>query len=106
MDPRNQPTRARRGVFILLVAFSTLWLEIPDAIAYHIVTWTVRAMDEWELKPKPSNSTLKKTFFRQGSKFYQRQSVDVCALPTTKPGNPRGELLHNFLGMPLATSNP
>jgi hypothetical protein len=84
MDPRNQPSRARQSVFILLVAFSTLWLEIPDAIAYHIVTRTVRAMDEWELKPKPSQFDIQENVFRQGSKFYQRQSVNVCALPTAK----------------------
>jgi hypothetical protein len=54
LNPRNQRTRARRGVYVHLVAFSTLWLEIPDAFAYHVGTRTVWARDEQERMPRPS----------------------------------------------------
>jgi hypothetical protein len=54
---------------LLLVAFSTLWLEIPDAIAYHVDTRKVWARDERELTPKPFQFDLQENVCPTGIKI-------------------------------------
>jgi len=55
-------------VYVHLVAFSTLWLEIPDAIAYHVGTRTVWARDEQERRPKPSQFDIQQNVYPTGIK--------------------------------------